>query len=319
MTLFIFLVSSLPVFSQQATTPAAGPAGPEKPVRVFLKGGRSLDVIVTATSATEIQYKMPGLNTEAQLPFDQIESISWHPPEEWIGAMDFLNKGDLENAINLFTAVITAPPEKTKYPAPGNFKTRARRKLLDAWHARQNGKAIAEQLEKLEPEIHLLPVAERILPTVFHAWAAVAKEDWGGVLALALAEKAEGHTSSTAELAYLEGLALRAGGDEDGARLAFTRAYMFEAASNHAIAKLAVEASISGDDDPDLVPKAHFYATLFGNGTLWEDASEAAQEALKVDINEGRAALGEQEAQPASTDFNDPEKKAKRLESLEKN
>ncbi len=277
-------------------------------ITIRLQGNRITKVVITGITSNAISYRVTRTQGEAQLPFSQIESIEWPEPEPWEQAVNHFHKMEYKEAAALFEKFPLAPQRFTKHPAPGNFTTRARRMLLEIYRIQMDGKSLASHFDALQPELQLLPPAERRIPPAVEGWIAESKKDWPTIETLA------GKHPFDPEVAYLAGLAHLEENDTSAADFAFTKAYTLDVGGNTTIARKALQQSIKLKPTS---PKVHTYANLFGKGKLWSDAPSPATDLLKEPLKSDRPVLGEEEGAGDSGKFDTPEEKAKRVEKIE--
>lgn len=271
------------------------------PVTVRLKSGTSQDLLVASLGPRSLKYRLEGSLTEAELSYDQIETIDWPEPEDWKRAEAALLSEKFPEAVVAYGKVISAGGNLTFYPAQGNFRSRARRALLECHRALLDAKSIEAQLKALQPELALLPEKERSLSPVFMAWAAAGGARWEEVIRLAAtafaAESFQADAGEGIEMAYLQGVALREQGQTEDAAVAFGSAYTLNAGGDPRLSAMALRASLelagnAPGAHPEIIPQSRIFSSLYGKGALYAGAPQAAVDALAGKLDLGESALG---------------------------
>lgn len=274
-----------------ASVSAAGAQEDIEAAMIFFKDGRALAGRVSAVESDRIFWSLPGLPQPQAFPYTDVESVDFPQPLAWREAMAIFDQGDYEAAAEKFRVIADTRDKTTYYPAPGNFSSLARRRLLDCYRRLRRAEEISVLAKTIDWE--RLPKEEREMAGVVECWAAVGVKDWEG--AKRAFEKARKETSeidpAAGELAYLNGLILIGTGELEEASMQFGRAYAADASADAGMAADALKRAIQATQaDPDRIAElralVRLYAELHGNGKLWPEAGEAL-ERLRV---EGEAA-----------------------------
>ena len=267
---------------------------------LHLKNGGTVEARIVDYRDDVLSFKTEGSTFSAQMPYEQIEYAELPWPDDFTSAMQYFEFGRFAEAAPMFEKIAARRDRTTAYPVTGNFASLAQRRLLDCHRRLADGKAVAETLATLEVE--KLPPDEREILPAFQAWAAAGSADWDDVLRIANAAADEEDFSDASEqgieMAYLRGLALKAVDDTREAILSFATAYTLNAATDSRISRAALReaaALVEQDEErfAEFQAQIHLYASLFGKGDLWGDASPAARNALGDEVEVGEAALGQ--------------------------
>ncbi|MCB1230008.1 MAG: hypothetical protein KDN19_07075 [Verrucomicrobiae bacterium] len=252
---------------------------------VFLKDGRAFSGRVSAVESDRVLWKLPSLPQPQAFPYDQVDYVEFPTSPEWREAMSFFENGDFEKAAAAFTKISQDLTKATFFPAPGNFASLAKRRLLDCYRQLRRPAEISNLSKTID--WNRLPASERDVTSIVDCWAAVGREQWD--VAKAALEKAGPEIGdidpASAELAYLHGLILTGTGENEEAMIEFGRVYAPDAAANESMAADSMRRTILlMQADPERMPELRallrLYALLHGNGKLWEDASKPLQKML---------------------------------------
>ena len=290
----------------------SGFAGAQE-VTIQLSNGTAFDAFVERIDSQSLLFRAAGSQTSARVAFDQIDTVGWPEPDIWMRACQFYDLERYPEAIALFRKIgEDENPSRYYFPAPGNFVSRSKRRILDCYRRTGDATAISKEWEAFDPS--RLPASERELPYALVVWAAAGEDDWGRVKTLANEASAtlDPASSDGIEIAYLSGLAYEKEGETRQALIAYGQAYALNAATDPRLSRIALERSINllardwerqedarderreeAADYPELRAQVHLYASLFGRGLLWEDAAPLAVTALNEAQNRGEAALGQ--------------------------
>ncbi len=266
-------------------------------IKVHFRNGTIMDAMLSGISDQAISVRTTGATSSIDIAYGQIDYVQWPESELWMQATRFYEQEQYEEAIPLFKRLADQNNRTTYYPAPGNYATLGHRRMIDCYRKLGNGTEVARLLKTLETD--KLPAGERELPPVLSAWAEAGAENWPKVLEICeSATEVSPASGQGIELAYLKGMALKHSGEPGRAAIAFASAYTLNAGTDSLVSRRALaEASAileqNEDRYPELKAQVHLYATLFGEGSLWEGSSPLAQTALAEPLEVGEAALGQ--------------------------
>lgn len=286
LTLFVFL---------------AGFASAQDIAVIHLKNGGSIEAEITAIGPESLGFKSAATLTAAQLPYREIETVDWPDLLEWNQAESLFSLDRFAEAAAIYEQVAAAGKNRrTWFPAPNNYVSRARRRLVSCYRGLADAGKVAHHLGNLKPE-RLAP-DDREISLAVQAWAAAGAGDWKKVIALAESEPARalsGASRDGIELAYLKGLAQKKAGQPREAILSFATAFTLNAATDAVVSRLALieAARLTAEDENrlgDFRAQVHLYAALFGQGHLWEQAGPQAEAELKTPLAIGETALGQE-------------------------
>lgn len=305
-------------------------------VAIRLNNGSEISAVVERLDSESLVFRAAGSQASARLTYDQIDFVDWPEPDAWTRAMQWYDLGRFAEAAAIFEQVAAeANRSRFYYPVPGNYSTRAHRRLLDCHRRMGDAEAVARELEKFEPD--RMPKAEREVPPALLVWAAAGEEDWTRVTQLTSrfeSEVSPGSEQGT-EIAYLSGLAHEQQGAVREAVVAYGQAYSLNAATDPRLSRLALERSINlvaiewerreaerdtrreeQEEFVSLRAQVHLYAILFGRGELWEGATPMAVAALKEGFDQGEAALGQSGRTKVSGDLSAETEGAEMVEQV---
>ena len=282
-------------------------------VAIRLNNGSEINAVVERLDSESLVFRAAGSQATARLAYDQIDFVAWPEPDAWTRAMQWYDLGRFAEAAAIFEQIAAeANRSRFYHPVPGNYSTRAQRRLLDCFRRMGDAAAVARELEKFEPA--RMPKAEREVPPALLVWAAAGKEEWARVTELTgrFAEEVSPVSDQGIEIAYLAGLAHEKQGAVREAVVAYGQAYSLNAATDPRLSRLALERSINlaaadwekreaerdirreeQEEYVSLRAQVHLYATLFGRGKLWGTATPLAVTTLEEGFDQGEAALGQ--------------------------
>lgn len=286
--------------------------GHSQEVTILLANGGKVTALIETIDSASLSFRTPESTTTARLSYEQIDNIEWPEPDDWTRATQWFELGRYAEALPIFESLAGSKQMKGGfYPAPGNFVTRAQGRLLDCYRRLGDAKGVADHLDAFEPQ--KMPAGQRELPLALQVWAAAGREDWLDVIDL-VAKFSDARSSTSEEgieIAYLTGLAMEKEGKIRQAILAYAQAYSLNAATDSRLSRLSLKQSINlvaADverrtalrdermeepiDLSELKAQVHLYASIFGDGKLWDDAGKTASDALAEKLTLGEAALG---------------------------
>ena len=243
---------------------------------VHLKDGRSLTVELVSVDRGQVKWKIsPAATQVQQFLRSQIEYVDFPPTSEWIGAEEALQSGKLDEAVSLYTRVISSPASHY-YPMPGNFVSLAKVRLLECYRTRMDMEAIAAQAVIVRDEFSDLPPSYRKISPEVAAWVAISREKWQeGVEAVGNVEVPNPETYLVRGMAY-EGM----GALEEAIRQ-YAGAYVLNFGGPVDLTKTSLRRSAemlaklkNEDRQNELQGLVKIYQDLFGKGNLWEGAPE---------------------------------------------
>ena len=267
---------------------------------IHLKNGGTIEAEISAAGPTALTFKSDSSQFSAQMPYREIETIDWPDLLEWTRAESLFSLGRFAEAAAIYEKVAAAEKDRrTWFPAPNNYASRARRRLVSCYRGLADPGKLAYHLGKLQVD-RLAPADRTITPAV-RAWAAAGAEDWKKIIELADSKSARSSSNASRDgidLAYLKGLALKNSGRKREAILSFARAFTLNAGTDAAVSRLALieAARLTAEDETRLEEfrsQVHLYATIFGRGKLWEDAGPQAQAEFQKPLTFGETALGQ--------------------------
>ena len=243
---------------------------------VHLKDGRSLTVELVSVDRGQVKWRIsPAATQVQQFLRSQIEYVDFPPTNEWIGAEEAFQSGKVDEAISLYTRVISSPASQY-YPMPGNFVSLAKVRLLECYRNRMDTEAIAAQAAIVRDEFSDLPPSYRRVAPEVAAWVAISKEKWQeGVEAVGNVEVPNPETYLVRGMAY-EGM----GALEEAIRQ-YAGAYVLNFGGPVDLTKTSLRRSAemlaklkNVDRQNELQGLVKIYQDLFGKGNLWEGAPE---------------------------------------------
>jgi hypothetical protein len=160
-----------------------------------------------------------------------------------------------------------------------------------------NAAAVAKQAQVVREEFLNLPPEFRKFDPAVTGWVALAKKDWAGVM-----EALKQVEQPGPEVFYLRGRALEETGKKQEAIQEYAGAYVLNFGGSVALTQAALQRSASllaslGDRDrsEELKAQVKLYRDLFGDGKLWEGASENLLQLADAEIKALGSAEGNME------------------------
>lgn len=263
-----------------AMVPGAGAQEDIEAAMIFFKDGRALAGRVSAVESDRILWSLPGLPQPQGFPYSEVDFVEFPQSIAWREAMALFDEGNYREAVAKFRTISEARDKSSYFPAPGNFSSLARRRLLDCHRRLRQAEEISVLAKTIDWE--RLPKRERGMAGIIECWAAVGRENWPE--ARQAFEKARKETAeidpAAGELAYLNGLILIGEGKPEEASVRFGRAYAADASADAGMAADALKRAIQVVQlDPERIAElralVRLYAELHGNGELWPEAGEA--------------------------------------------
>jgi hypothetical protein len=264
---------------------------------IYLKNGQARTVELESADRGQVQWRASASSGEVQSTLrSQIEYVNFPTTEIWRDAEDAFESGDLGTAITKYQLVI-ADKASHYYPIPGNYVSLAQERLLRCYRIRMNAAAVAKQAQVVREEFLNLPPEFRKFDPAVTGWVALAKKDWAGVM-----EALKQVEQPGPEVFYLRGRALEETGKKQEAIQEYAGAYVLNFGGSVALTQAALQRSASllaslGDRDrsEELKAQVKLYRDLFGDGKLWEGASENLLQLADAEIKALGSAEGNME------------------------
>lgn len=280
-------VLALPVFWLAAQpTPVFG----ETSVTLRLKNGQSVSGDLVSVGNYSVEYRLEGGAASLSQPFAEIQTIDFPEPDLWLEGQDAFESGDLAGALTAFSKLTGSGPAVTFYPAPGNYRTRAQRKLVDCYRRQRNAGAIAKTLTEIEWS-KLPPEEQKDIP-LLKLWSALGEDqvEQTAKLAAEMDSKIPIEDPSFPEFSYIRGKMAAQMGATAGALRHFGACYGLPTPDT-ALAKDAIKESITllaelPEREAELRALTHLYTTLCDPKGLWEEAPDAAKAAMAEELPE---------------------------------
>ena len=259
-------------------------------VKVMLVNGQIEFVNVISANATGITWAHSGVSNPRHMPHQQIARIEFPEPGNWQIAESLYHKGEWEKAIAEFTT-ISNDGAANFYPAPGNYTSLARMRIIDCYREMGKYPEITKVVSTFRPES--LPVFRRHGYRIAECWAELGKGNWDATLEKVNAVGLKGTDPGSGELGFIRGVIWERKANPKEAILAYASAYSLDFGSQPGTAKRALEASMRileslGDENRrhELQAMVHTYARTFNKGKLHAAAPTSATELLgeKIDF-----------------------------------
>jgi len=263
-------------------------------VTIHLSDGKVSTVELVSVEQNELRWKevSPANAPVQSYSRDKISHVDFPDTGAWSDAESAFESAKINEAIQLYQQVIATPAEHF-YPMPGNFSSLAKVRILECRRRMMNPAAIAKQAEIVKNEAANLPPDERSLDPVIDAWAAVAKQDWDGVLKSLESVKFAGPESY-----FLKGVALENLGKWQEAVQEYSSCYVLNFGGMSELTRQALRRSASlltkhpsEERMPELQAQVKMYRDLYGDGKLWPNAdprlvelAEGKVEVLKIAV-----------------------------------
>ena len=272
--LILLLLCLHPAQAQQGTVNAS----------VHLKNGLIQPVKIHSANDSGIQWTGRGAPNPKLLPHSEIARIDFPEPDLWKQANTFFYAGDYTKAIAAYSSLANNP-RGNFYPAPGNYTSRARLRLIECYRETGNTKGIAEVAATLKAES--LPQSLRTQMEVVSCWAELSQGNWDAVITKADALAANPILPAREDLGFIKAVALEKTGRTQEAITAYGTAYTADFGASRELAKSAIKSAIlllvaANDEgrDGELNALVHTYAKVYNQGNLWEGAPAKAVELL---------------------------------------
>jgi tetratricopeptide (TPR) repeat protein len=276
------------------------------PATVHLKSGREVKIDLISVDSAELKWRLDSLSANVQtMPLEQIDYVEFPPLPAFRLAMEAFGDDNFKRAAELLEPIAGVQYSGNYYPAPGNYSTLARRRLIDCYRHLADAPKIAEHLVKLEKD--LLPPAERALGSLVDCWAAVGAEEWEGALEIADAAKDIDPVSPEGvELAFLKGTAYSALGKEEDALTELSKAYTLNLGADaryiEPAAKKAGEILLHNEERlPELKGVLQYYSKVYRHdGRLWEGAGDELNAVAALGLETRDVAQGWRPEEPGT-------------------
>ncbi|MCB1093243.1 MAG: hypothetical protein KDL87_17010, partial [Verrucomicrobiae bacterium] len=230
-----------------------GGALAQQHVSIRMTNGTTLDAEVVKVGERSLSFRAGDSALAVDLPYDQIATVVWPEPSEWIQARQFFDTGRFQEAAGVYEKLAASKVDpRLGYPSPGNYATLAQRRLVECHRRRGDAAAVAKSLPAIETD--RLPAGERELPAALHAWAALGQNEWNHVIEIAEKAVADGLSAASdegIELAYLSGVAYRNAGRPEDALIAFGQAYSLSAGTDPRLSRAAMEEALRTLEDDE--------------------------------------------------------------------
>lgn len=265
------------------------PALAQTSATLYLKNGAVLSGEVKTIGPESLAVALAGASTALSQNYATIARIEWPEPDLWNEAMAAFDSGMPKEALELFTALSTAPASVSFYPAPGNFAERARRMMLQCHRRLRDGAAITKLARSIDWS--KLPEAERTVSPVLKVWGHVGVADWTAAKAAAdeAARVLGAEDSDRLELSFLRARIGANLGLMDEAIAEYAVCYTLPSSdpglAADALRESAVLLVAKPDRKDELRALVHLYATNIGRGKLWKDAPAEVAALLKEELS----------------------------------
>jgi hypothetical protein len=276
----------------------------ETPITLHLKNGQTLSGDLVSVGASSVRYRLEGGSATLSHNYTDLQNIDFPEPDLWIEGRTAFDSGDLVAALDAYSKLTGSQTQVTFHPAPGNYLTRAQRKLVDCYRRQRKAPAIAKTLSEIE--WGKLPPEEQTDVPVLQLWSALGSGDTAKAnqLAESMAGEVSMNDSGFPEFSFIRGkLAAAAGATADAVRH-FGVCYGLPTPdpdlARDAMRENIVLLTRLPDREAELRAVSHLYTTLFSPDGLWEDAPAAAVAALEE-------ALPETQPMPGKTQSGEPE------------
>ena len=280
----IFLCLTLPLLCLQ---PARAQQGATN-ATVHLKNGLIQAVRIHSANENGIQWTDRGTPKPTLRPHSEIARIDFPEPDLWKQANTFFYAGDYTKAIAAYSS-LASNPRGNFYPAPGNYTSRARLRLIDCYRETGNAKGIAEVAATLEAES--LPQALHGQMEVITCWAELSKGNWDAAITKTDALAANPILPAREDLGFIKAVALENTGRTLEAITAYGTAYTVDFGASRELAKSAVKSAIlllvaANDEgrEGELHALVHTYAKVYNQGNLWEGSPAKTVELLSKEL-----------------------------------
>lgn len=262
----------------------------ETPVTLRMKNGQSVSGDLVSVGANAVTYKLEGGSASLSQVYSDIQTIDFPEPDLWIEGQDAFDSGKLAAALTAFSKLTGSAPAVTFYPAPGNYRTRAQRKLVDCYRRQRNAGAIAKTLTEIE--WGKLPPEEQKDVPLLKLWSALGGDNMEQAAKVAAEMDAEFPIDDPAfpEFSFIRGkLAAKMGANAEALRH-FGACYGLPTPDT-LLATDAIQQSITllaelPEREAELRALTHLYTTLCNPKGLWEGAPEAAKAAMAEELPE---------------------------------
>ncbi len=262
----------------------------ETPVTLRMKNGQSISGDLVSVGEHSVTYKLQGGTASLSQVYADIQTIDFPEPDLWMEGQEAFDSGDLAGAMDAFSKLTGSGPAVTFFPAPGNYHTRAQRRLVDCYRRQRNAKAIAKTLTEIEWS-KLPPGEQKDIP-VLKLWSALGGDNPAEASKIAAEMDAGFPIEDPAfpEFSYIRGkLAARAGANAEALRH-FGACYGLPTPDT-SLASDAIKESITLLADlpareAELRALVHLYTTLCDPKGLWETAPDAAKVAMAEELPE---------------------------------
>ena len=276
--LTLLLVLLQPARAQQSPTDAT----------VHLKNGLIQVGKIHAANDKGIQWTGQGTPNPKLRPHSEIARIDFPEPDSWKQGNTFFHAGEYPKAIAAFSSLADNPGGHY-YPAPGNYTSRARLRLIECYRETGNVKGIGEVAATLKAES--LPKSLHPQMEVIVCWAELSQGNWDAAITKADALAANPILPGREDLGYIKAVALENAGRTQEAITAYGTAYTVDFGASRELAKRAAKNAmlllVAANDEGregELHALVHTYAKVYHQGELWEGAPAKAVELLSKEL-----------------------------------
>jgi len=270
---------------------------------IYLKSGEARTVELVNADRGQISWKDSASAREVKQTFrSDVDYVVFPTTPEWREAEELRESGKFAEAIPAYQKVVASPATHF-YPFPGNYTSLAIQRLLQCYRNLMDVQRIAQQAAAVRQELTNLPPGLREVDPANLAWVAMAEKKWDVMLA-----EANKVDPPTPESFFLKGRALEEMGKKAEAIQAFAGVYTLNFGGNLLLTQSALERSAAllsqlgiPEREIELIAQLKLYRDLFGNGDLWEGASEKLKQLADGEIQTLGEPEGEMVAKPASS------------------